>query len=78
MSYRVYSGPKGAADMKPFEKEQMLFKEVATLDDAFAFARHLDRTGCVAMLIEGDDGTLVDRREIGAALGAGAREQVTG
>jgi hypothetical protein len=78
MSYRVYSGPKGAADMKPFEKERMLFKEVVTLDDALAFARHLAKTGRVPMLIEGDDGTRLDRREIGAALGVGAREQVAG
>jgi hypothetical protein len=69
MAYRVYSGPKGAAEISPFEKERMLFKEVITLDDALAFARHLGNTGRVPMLIEGDDGTRLTRREIGEALG---------
>jgi predicted RNA polymerase sigma factor len=78
MTYRVYSGPKGAAEILPFEKERMLFKELITLDDALAFARHLGNTGRIPVLIEGDDGTRLDRREIGEALGVGSREQVTG
>jgi hypothetical protein len=69
MTYRVYSGPKGAAEISPFEKERMLFKEVITLDDALAFARHLGNTGRIPILIEGDDGTTLNRREIGEALG---------
>jgi hypothetical protein len=76
MSYRVYTGPKGAAEISPFEKERMLFKEVITLEDALAFARHLGNTGRTPMLIEGDDGTRLNRREIGEALGVGAREQI--
>jgi hypothetical protein len=78
MAYRVFSGPKGTANISPLEKEKMLFKEVISLDEALAFARHLNKIGTVPLLIEGDDGTRLDRREIGEALGVGAREQVTG
>lgn len=78
MSYRVYSGPKGTATISPMEKERMLFKEVISLDEALSFARHISRLGTVPLLIEGDDGTRLNRREIGEALGVGAREQVTG
>jgi hypothetical protein len=76
MAYRVYSGPKGSPDISPLDKEKMLFKEFNALDDALSWARHLDRGGRVALLIEGDDGTRMKKREIGAALGAGQREQV--
>ena len=34
MTYRVYSGPKGSADVSPLEKSQLLFKELHTLDEA--------------------------------------------
>jgi hypothetical protein len=78
MTYRVYSGPKGAAVISPFDKEHMLYKELATLDDALSWARHLGETGCVPLQIEGDDGTRLNRREIGEALGVGKREQVGG
>jgi hypothetical protein len=76
MSYRVFSGPKGTADMSPFAKEQMLFKEFNSVDEAMWWARHLDQRGRVALLIEGDDGTHLTRREIGEALGVGQREQI--
>lgn len=76
MSYRVYSGPKGSADISGFSKEQMLFKQADLLDEALSWARHVEKTGRTALLIEGDDGTHMDRREIAAALGAGQREQV--
>jgi len=29
MTYRVYSGPKGSADVSPLEKSQSLFKQYA-------------------------------------------------
>jgi hypothetical protein len=56
----------------------MLFKELATLDDALIWARHMENTGRLPMLIEGDDGKRLNRREIGEALGVGKREQVGG
>jgi len=62
--YRVYSGPPGSESLSPLEKERMLFKEFALLDDAFAWADHLRRNGRVALLIEGDDGTHLSKREI--------------
>jgi hypothetical protein len=76
MSYRVYSGPKGSGEISPLAKEQMLFKELATLDEALSWARHIGQTARVPLLIEGDDGTRMDRREIGEALGVGQHEQV--
>jgi hypothetical protein len=78
MGYRVYSGPKGSEDIKPMNKSQTLFKQFEVLDEALAWARHVCQTGRVPLLIEGDDGTRMDRRDIGAALGIGEREQVGG
>ena len=76
MQYRVYSGPKGSADVSPLEKSQLSFKEFATLDDALSWARHLEGTGRIPLLIEGDDGTRMNRRAIVDALRVGAREQL--
>ena len=78
MSYRVYSGPAGSSDISPLAKSQTLFKQFAALDDALAWARHVDNSGRVPLLIEGDDGTRMDRRDIGRALRVGEREQVGG
>ena len=74
MQYRVYSGPKGSGDISP-RKEQMLYKEFSALDDALSWARHVERDGRVPLLIEGDDGTRMDRRAIADALRVGQREQ---
>jgi hypothetical protein len=76
MRYRVYSGPKGSEDVSPFAKEQMLFKEFTVLDEALSWARHLEEGGRTPLLIEGDDGTRMDRRAIVNALRVGEREQV--
>ncbi len=76
MTYRVYSGPKGSGEISPLAKEQMLYKEFSGLDEALAWARHLDKDGRLPLLLEGDDGTRMDRRAIGNALGVGHREQV--
>jgi hypothetical protein len=78
MQFRVYSGPKGSGEISPIAKEQMLFKEFTALDDALSWARHVEQGGRVPLLIEGDDGTSMDRRAIAAALGAGQRERVGG
>jgi hypothetical protein len=68
MTYRVYSGPRGAEKISPLEKDRMLFKECATLDQAMGWARHINDSGRTALLIEGDDGTHLTRTEIAAAL----------
>jgi hypothetical protein len=78
MRYRVYSGPKGSGDVSPIAKEHLLFKEFTALDDAMSWARHVQQGGRVPLLIEGDDGTQMDRRAIADALGVGRREQVGG
>lgn len=71
MTYRVYSNPKGAPDPSPLEKQRMLYKEFMSIDEALWWATHLQRHGRVALSIEGDDGTQLDRREIGEAIGVG-------
>jgi hypothetical protein len=76
MRYRVYSGPRGSEDISPLAKEQMLFKEFTALDDALSWARHVERGGRTPLLIEGDDGTRMDRRAIIDALRVGERERV--
>jgi hypothetical protein len=76
MQYRVYSGPKGSGEISPIAKERMLFKEFAALDDALSWARHVEQDGRVPLLVEGDDGTQMDRRAIADALGVGQREQL--
>lgn len=76
MTYRVYSGPKGSGEISPLAKEQMLYKEFNALDEALAWARHVNQDGRVPLLLEGDDGTRMDRRAIGDAIGVGHREQV--
>ena len=76
MRYRVYSGPKGSDDISPIAKEKMLFKEFTSMDEALAWSRHVEQEGRTPLLIEGDDGTRMDRREIADALRVGNREQV--
>jgi hypothetical protein len=78
MRYRVYSGPKGSDDIAPIGRETMLFKEFAGLDEALSWAGHVEKGGRVPLLIEGDDGTRMNRRAIADALGAGMRERVGG
>jgi hypothetical protein len=75
MRYRVYSGPKGSGDIAPLEKEHLLFKEFTGLDDALDWSRHVEKKGRVPLLIEGDDGTRMNKRAIADALRVGAREQ---
>lgn len=76
MQFRVYSGPKGSGEISPMSKEQMLYKEFTSLDDALSWARHVGQSDRVPLLIEGDDGTRLDRRAIADAIGVGYREQV--
>lgn len=68
MPYRVYSGPRGS-DLSSTGKEHLLYKECGSLDDAFAWARHVDKTGRTPLLIEGEDGTRLSKQEIAAAIG---------
>jgi hypothetical protein len=77
MRYRVYSGPRGSTAISPLERQRMLFKEFDTLDAALGWGRHLAASGRVPLLIEGDDGTRLDKQDIAAAL-AHAEHAVTG
>jgi hypothetical protein len=66
--FRIYSGPSGQEKISPLEKDRHLFKEAATLDEAFNWASHVSDSGRAALLIEGDDGTHLSAHEIAAAL----------
>ena len=68
MTYRVYSGPRGSQSISPLEKDRHLYKEFSALDEAMSWARHVNKGDRVALLIEGDDGTHLDKRDIAAAL----------
>lgn len=76
MSYRVYSGPAGSERISPIEKGRMLYKEFGILDEAMAWANHVKDSGRVVLLIEGDDGTHLDRADVAEALHRAAGEQV--
>jgi hypothetical protein len=71
MTYRVYSGPRGSEAIAAVEKDRHLFKELTNLDEAMSWARHLNKNGRVALLIEGDDGTQLSKQQIAATLKAG-------
>jgi hypothetical protein len=68
MTYRVYSGPHGSQAISPLEKDRHLFKEFAMLDEALGWARHVNESGRVTLLIEGDDGTRLTKQQIAATL----------
>jgi hypothetical protein len=76
MSYRAYSGPRGSETMSPLDKEHLLYKEFDTLDAALAWARHVNQSGRVTLLIEGDDGTRLDKKDIVTALHHGEHAAV--
>jgi hypothetical protein len=68
MTYRVYSGPRGSESIAPAEKDRHLYKEFSVLDEAMSWARHINKRGRVALLIEGDDGTRLTKQQIVTAL----------
>ena len=79
MRYRVYSGPRRIGrTCRLFAKQpQTAVQGIRrSLDDALSWARHLEQGGRSPLLIEGDDGTRLDRRAIVNALRVGMREQV--
>ena len=56
----------------------MSLAKLRTLDEALSWARHVEHTGRTPLLIEGDDGTQMNRRAIADALRVGMREDVDG
>ena len=68
MTYKAFIGPAGADAISPLDKEHALFKEFDDLDQALAFAHAMQKRGVVPLLIEGDDGTRLDKRQIATAL----------
>jgi hypothetical protein len=71
MRYRVYSGPRGSEAISPLEKDRHLYKEFSLLDEAMNWARHVNNSGRVTLLIEGDDGTRLTKQQIVTALKTG-------
>ena len=65
--YRVYSGPPGMKRLSHEEKLRALYKEFGFLDDALNFAATVAGEGRVPVLIEGDNGTRLERYEIAAS-----------
>jgi hypothetical protein len=74
--FRVYSGPPGADVLHPAEKSQHLYKEFTGLDDAIGWAYHLRETGRVPLLLEGDDGTRLDKKDLAKTMHHRGSEQV--
>jgi hypothetical protein len=68
MTFKVYSGPPGADVVSPLDKDRLLYKEFPSFDEALSWAGHIKETGRVALLIEDEGGTRLDKREIAAAL----------
>jgi hypothetical protein len=68
MTFKVYSGPPGTDMVSPLDKGRLLYKEFPSLDEALSWAGHIKETGRVALLIEDEAGTRLDKREIAAAL----------
>jgi hypothetical protein len=68
MTYRVYSGPRGSESISPLDKDRQLYKEFSLLDEAMSWAHHVNESGRVTLLIEGDDGTRITRQQIVTAL----------
>jgi hypothetical protein len=70
MTYRVYSGERGARAISPRDKLRKPYTEFDCADDAFVWAQQLREYGRVALLVIGDDGTLLGKQEIADAIGA--------
>jgi len=68
VTYRVYSGPRGSQSISPLEKDRHLYKELASLDEAMSWARHINKNGRVVLLVEGDDGTRLTKQQVVSAL----------
>ena len=68
MTYKVFTGAPGIEAIPPLEKEHWLFREFSDFDEALGWAQGVKRRGAVPLLIEGDDGTHMTKREIAEAL----------
>jgi hypothetical protein len=68
MTYKVFTGAPGAEAISPVEKDRWLFKEFTSLDEALAWAHGVKQRGAVPLLIEGDDGTRLDKYQVATAL----------
>ena len=49
-------------------RAEFLHKQFDSLDEALSWAHHIKDTGRTALLIEGDDGTRIDKQQLAKAL----------
>src|SRR5512144_1093463 len=77
MTFKVFTGPPGSPPISPLEKDHALFKEFGDLDQALAWAQHAKQKGLVPLLIEGDDGTRLDKNGVATALALRERESAS-
>lgn len=75
--FRVYSGPRGSEAIKSTEKSRHLYKEFENLDQAIDWAHHVKKTGHTTLLIEGDDGTRLDKQDLAKVLKHRGSEQAS-
>jgi len=68
MTFKVFTGAPGTETVSPLEKEHWLYREFSDFDEALGWAQGVKRRGAVPLLIEGDDGTYMNKREIADAL----------
>ena len=57
-----------ARSPSPRWRRTATFKEFSVLDEAMSWAQHINDSGRVALLIEGDDGTRLTKQQIVTAL----------
>jgi len=60
--------PAHSQSISPLEKDRHLYKEFNLFDEAMGWARHINDSDRVALLIEGDDGTRLTKQQIVSAL----------
>jgi hypothetical protein len=74
--FRVYGGPPGSDALHPAEKSRHLYKEFTGIDEAMGWAHHLKEAGRVPLLLEGDDGTHLEKRELAKTMHHHGSERV--
>ena len=76
MRYRVYSGPKGSGEVGPWRRTTCCSRNSPGSTTRWPGRATSERNGRVPLLIEGDDGTRMNKRAIADALRVGTREQI--
>ena len=70
MTYRAYYGTSASDQVPALQKDRWPFREFTDLDQALQWATSVAGKGTAVLAIDGDDGTMLGRQEIAAALAA--------